>query len=110
MTVVDYVRTYDQNSPILLTIFDEGGPFVLTGRQTYRQKSIRFVTKGTSTDGALDRARALLKWLWDKRTFATATYRVWMALPSREPGILSRLESGTVLADFVLTTFAFQRT
>ena len=97
------------NSKVLLTIFDENGTLIPSGRQTRQEKYWRFVTKGTHANEALDRARALLMWLWNTKTFDLPTYRVMVAQTLKMPEVISRGESGSYLAEFVLQTLVFNK-
>lgn len=97
------------NSKVLLTIFDENGTLIPSGRQTRQEKYWRFVTKGTYANEALDRARALLVWLWNTKTFDLTTYRVLVAQTLKMPEIVARGESGSHLAEFVLQSLVFNK-
>jgi hypothetical protein len=96
-------------SKVLLTIFDENGTLISSGRQTHQERYWRFVTKGTHANAALDRARELLVWLWNTKTFDLTTYRVLVAQTLKMPEVVVRGESGSYLAEFVLQTLVFNK-
>jgi hypothetical protein len=97
-------------SRVLLTIFDEGGAIIPSSRFVFQDRNFRFVTKGTSSNQALGRGRDLFKWLWNKKTFGTSTYRWWLRPDNRRmPQIISRGENKSFLADFIFTFFVFNK-
>lgn len=96
-------------SQVLLTIFDEGGELVPSGRITLQNRTYRFVTKGTSSHAAMERARELLEWLWNQKRFDTSTYRVLLRTVERMPTVVARGDSGSALADFLVSLVIFNR-
>ena len=96
-------------SRILLTMFDEGGELRPSARLTHQERLFRFVVKGTHPNDSMDRARDLLKWLWDKKFFETATFRVWIAHVLRLPTVIVKGESGSTLSDFLISILVFNK-
>jgi hypothetical protein len=94
---------------VLLTIFDEGGTLIPGARRTAQERSFRFAAKGGTAQEALDRAHDLLSWLWNKHTFATASYRVSVLRVPALPQIVIQAASGSHVADFVVTVLAYNR-
>jgi hypothetical protein len=94
---------------VLLTLFDSGGTLTASGSQTHQTREWRFVTKGNHANEATDRARGILTWLWNLKTFETATYRFWFTRVIRMPSILARGESGSHLAEVSFQSLVFNR-
>lgn len=92
---------------ILLTLFEEGGTLLERGRRTQQERSFRFIFKGNYGQEAVDHCWRLLKWLLNKRTFQTNTFRVWLARADKLPTVFVANESGSHLADFVVTLNIF---
>jgi hypothetical protein len=97
------------SSQVLLTIFDEGGELVPSGRLTIQNRIFRFVTKGTTPNDAMDRARSLVEWLWNHKNLLTSTYRSQVRTLERLPTIIDRGEDGSTLVDFVVSMVVFNR-
>jgi len=98
---------YLAGSKIDLTLFDEGGNLVPSGSFVQQVRSFRFVTKGDYGQQAITHAQELLQWLWNTKTFKTSHFRIWVARVAKLPSLIARYRSGTNLADFVITTFAY---
>jgi hypothetical protein len=81
-------------SEILLTLYDEGGTLIPSARRTTQERSFRFAAKGATAQEALDRAHDLLSWLWNKHTFATASFRVLVLRVPGLPQVVLRGASG----------------
>lgn len=95
---------------ILLTIFEEGGTLIRTGRKHRQERTFRFLCKGTKAQLSVNRAWAVLTWLENTRTFLSSTYRAWLARTDKMPSVVAADDSGTYLADFVVTFYVFSRT
>lgn len=113
-TIEDFVDIQDLdrialNHRVLLTMYYDGGTLHRTGKQSAHFCNYRFLAKGSHANNAMDRARALLEWLEDERTFVTATYRIWVLTQPRLPGVIGRGEHGSYLADFVVSISAHTR-
>ena len=95
---------------VLLTLFDEGGTLNPSGRQTHQTRLFRFVTKGSHSNEALDRARDLIEWLWNAaRHFTTTDFRVRVQTPQQFPAVIDRGDSGSFLADAIVPFFVTNR-
>lgn len=93
-----------------LTLFDEGGPGLVPGSRVVRQeRTFRFVHRGDGQQ-AVTRAQELLEWLWNRKSFQTATFRVWVAQPAALPSAFRYYRSGDTLADFLMNFYAFNLT
>lgn len=94
---------------VLLTLFDDGGTLTPSGSQTHQSRNWRFVAKGTHANEALDRVRNVVTWLWNTKSFETATYRYVFVRVIGMPSILARGESGSHLAEASLQSLVFNR-
>lgn len=94
-------------SEILLTLYDEGGTLVPSARRTAQERSFRFAARGANAQEALDRAHDLLSWLWNRKAFTTAGFRVWVLRVPSLPQVAVRGASGSHVADFVVTVLAY---
>lgn len=109
----DYAELQDSKrtagARVLLTIFEENGTLIQSGKQTRQEVNFRFLAKGTSPSGAKDRAKMIHEWLFNKRTFATASYRFWCVRTPKTPSLVGKTDSGSFLADFVVTLLVLNR-
>lgn len=96
-------------SNIDLTMFEEGGTVIPTGRRERQERTFRFIYKGNSGQLAVNLCWQFIQWLWsDARSFKTATFRIWVPrFPDKLPSVISANQDGSHLADFVVTFFAF---
>jgi hypothetical protein len=113
-TLEDYVDVIDleriARSTVLLTMFWESGTMKRrSNRGASIEATFRFMAKGSSTRDALHRARTLLEWLENKRTFETSHFRVWVAHTPKMPSVVGRNQSGSYLSDFSVTFLAFSK-
>jgi len=95
------------NSEVLVTLYDEGGTLLPSARRTAQERSFRFAAKGAYAQEALDRAHDLLSWLWNRKAFTTAGFRVLVLRVPRLPQVVLRGASGSHVADFVVTVQAY---
>jgi hypothetical protein len=112
-TCEDYAELQDSKrtagARVLLTIYEENGTLIQSGKQIRQEVNFRFLAKGTSPSGAKDRAKMMHEWLVNKRTFATASYRFWCVRTPKTPSFVGKTDSGSFLADFVVTLLVLNR-
>lgn len=95
---------------VVLTMFEEGFLPIRTGRSVHQERTVRFLYKGSYGQEALNRCLVLWKALEDALYITTATYRVIVLRTDKGPGVVGADESGTHLADFIVTFFVKQIT
>ena len=99
---------YRQNK-IFLTMFEEGGSIISSGRRTRQERTFRFVFRGNHGQEAINHGLEFVAWFKRKKTFETATYRAWLNRFDRLPTVISAEQSGVSLADLVLTLNVWTR-
>jgi len=103
--IADYLA-----SSVSLSMYEEGGNIVRTGRRHHQERSIRFVFKGQYGQEAVNKTWQLLQWLEDQKTFLSSTFRVWLARIDKLPSVIGADQDGIHLADSVVTFFVLYRT
>lgn len=101
---------YLSSSPVVLTMFEEGGDSVSSHRNERIERTFRFLYKGSYGQEAINRCWDLLKYLWDLRKFETSTFSIWLMRKDKLPGIVAASQSGVYLADIVVTFLVSQKT
>jgi len=104
------MATLGETKAIDLTMYDEGGENVPSGRRWHMRRSIRFIFKGTFGQGAVNDAWKFVDWLGDQRAFTTTNYRVLWEDNPKLPSVIGATRSGTYLADVVASFLLFTRT
>lgn len=107
--IQDLEQMVASRSQVLLTMFDEGGTLIPSGRRTPAERTFRFAVKGAHAQEALDRAHELLSWLWNRKAFATAGFVVWVLRAPGLPQVPVRGASGSHVADFIVSMLAYNR-
>jgi hypothetical protein len=110
LNVVDLDTLVGSN--IELTMFEEGGSIIPSGRRERQERAFRFVTRGNSGQLAINASWNLFEWLWnDARSFQTQNFKVWIPRgPDVLPSLFAAQKDGTHIANFLLTFFAYKRT
>ena len=104
------LATLQETEAIDLTMFDEGGENLPSGRRWHMRRSVRFIFKGTFGQGAVNNAWKFVDWLGTRRAFSTTSYRVLWEENSKLPSVVGATRSGTYLADVVSSFLLFTKT
>ena len=98
------------SSEIELTMFEEGGGLRRSGRRHHQERTVRFLYKGDYGQQAVNRCLALIEWLSNNSlSFQTSNFREWMARTDKLPSVIAAAQTGTHLADCVVTFLVFKR-
>lgn len=98
-------------SKIELTMFEEPGTLSRTGRRFHQERTIRFLYKGDYGQQAINRCHALLEWLQNSALYSNlSSFKAIVARVDKLPSVVAADQSGTHLADCIVTFFVYNPT